>query len=79
MLISLRRGLREIIEIILTPTDEKNNKIKDLKDVIVCLQLKEEMKHKMTSAELQKVVTCQDTTFCGRFQMSFLTTTLNFL
>jgi len=42
MFIPLREGLREIREIILTPMDEKNNKIKDLKDVTVYLQLKEE-------------------------------------
>jgi len=40
--IPLREGLREIREIILTPTDEKNNKMKDLKGVTVYLQLKEE-------------------------------------
>jgi hypothetical protein len=34
--------LQRIREIILTPMDEKNNKIKDLKDVTVYLQLKEE-------------------------------------
>ena len=42
MFILLKEGLREIREIILTPTDEKNNKIKSIKDVIVYLQLKEE-------------------------------------
>ena len=42
MFIPLSEVLREIREIILTPTDEKNNKLKDLKDVTVYLQLKEE-------------------------------------
>jgi hypothetical protein len=42
MFIPLRKGLREIREIVLTPLDEKGNDIKDLKDVAVYLQLKEE-------------------------------------
>jgi len=42
MFIPLRAGLREIREIIVTPTDEKNNKIKNLKCVTVYIQLKEE-------------------------------------
>ena len=41
MFIPLRKDLREIREIILTPLDEKNNEIKELKDVAY-LQLKEE-------------------------------------
>ena len=41
MFIPLRKDLREIREIILTPLDEKNNEIKELKDVVY-LQLKEE-------------------------------------
>jgi hypothetical protein len=40
--IPLRKGLREIREIVLTPLDEKSNDVKDLKDVVVYLQLKEE-------------------------------------
>ena len=42
MFIPVRAGLRKIREIFLTPMDEKNNEIKDLKDVTVYLQLKEE-------------------------------------
>jgi len=42
MSIPSRKILQEIGEIILTPMDEKNNNIKDLNDVILYLQLKEE-------------------------------------
>jgi uncharacterized GH25 family protein len=42
MFIPVRAGLWKIREIFLTPMDEKNNEIKDLKDVTVYLQLKEE-------------------------------------
>jgi len=42
MFIPLRNGLREIKEIILTPQDEKCQEIKDLKNVVVYLQLKKE-------------------------------------
>jgi hypothetical protein len=41
MFIPLRKGLREIREIILTPLDESNNEKKKLK-YVACLQLKEE-------------------------------------
>lgn len=41
MFIPLRKGLREIREIVLTPLDGNNNEIKDLKNVVY-LQLKEE-------------------------------------
>jgi hypothetical protein len=42
MFISLRRGLREIREIILTPLNENGEEIKNLQNVIAYLQLKEE-------------------------------------
>jgi hypothetical protein len=42
MFVPLRKDLQKIREIIITPLDEKNNEIKNLKDVIVYLQLKEE-------------------------------------
>ena len=42
MFIPLRKDLREVREIILTPQNEKNNEIKELKDVVVYLRLKEE-------------------------------------
>jgi hypothetical protein len=42
MFIPVRAGLRKIREINLTPMDEKNNETKDLKGVIVYLQLKDE-------------------------------------
>jgi len=42
MFIPLRRGLREIREIILTPLNENGEEIKNLQNVIAYLQLKEE-------------------------------------
>ena len=42
MFIPLRKGLREIREIIVTPLDKNGEDIKELKDVVVYLQLKEE-------------------------------------
>jgi hypothetical protein len=42
MLIPIRKVLREIREIVLTPQNEKNEEIKKLKNVTVYLQLKEE-------------------------------------
>jgi hypothetical protein len=42
MVIPLRKGLREIREIILTPMDENGKDITNLKYVTVYLQLKEE-------------------------------------
>jgi len=42
MFVPLRKGLREIREIILTPLDVNGDDIKELKDVVVYLQLKEE-------------------------------------
>ena len=42
MFIPLRKGLREIREIILTPLDVNGDDIQQLKDVVVYLQLKEE-------------------------------------
>jgi len=43
MYIPLRKGLREIREIILTPMDVNGEEIKNLKDVVVFLHLKEKM------------------------------------
>ena len=42
MFISLRRGLRESKEIILTPLDANNNKMQNLQNVTAYLQLKED-------------------------------------
>lgn len=42
MFIPLRKGLREIREIVLTPQDERGKELKDLRNITVYLQLKEE-------------------------------------
>ena len=42
MFIPLRKGLREIREIVLTPLDERDKELKILRNITVYLQLKEE-------------------------------------
>jgi hypothetical protein len=42
MFIPLRKGLREIREIALTPQDENGKELKNLRNITVYLQLKEE-------------------------------------
>ena len=42
LFIPLRKGLREVREIILTPLNEKNEELKNFRNVVVHLQLKEE-------------------------------------